>query len=370
LAVCLDEQAGSRRGEIIEEYPGIAKKMIRLAISGVGAIAERAHIPAFVGIQEIAIVALQSRTLEKAERVAAAMQSGEKPRVYRDYDEMLRRERPDAVGIFTPNALHCDYTVKAIAAGAHVLVEKPMAPTVAEARTMMAGAKAASRVLMVAMQRRFGILERTMKRAIDQGAIGTLHFFRSRLSHGGPELWAPGQNWFFERADSGGGAMLDLGVHVADLARWFLGEVESVSGQVATLGKNIGVEDNGAALLKFRTGAVGIIEASWTSRPPLSATEIYGSEGRIMAGYPGLDIAVLKHDGSTVAGFERDEIMKGVNPRDWLAPSRELARTFVAAIEGGTPASPDDEDGMRAIEIIEACYRSSRSGSVIELPLA
>ena len=343
--------------------------MIRLAISGAGAITERAHIPAFLSVPEIQIVALQSRTMEKAERVAAETIAGAKPRVYRDYDEMIRREHPDAVGIFTPNALHCDYTLKAIDVGAHVLVEKPMAPTVAEAQRMIDAAKQGNRVLMVAMQRRFGGLERAIKRAIISGAIGEPHFIRSRLSHGGPELWAPGQNWFFDRSESGGGAMLDLGVHVADLARWFMGEVESVAGQIATLGKDIGVEDNGAALLKFHSGALGIIEASWTSRPALSATEIYGSEGRIMAGYPRLDIAVLKHDGSAVAGFERDEIMKTFDARDWTAASRELAHTFAGAIANSAAASPSGEDGMRALEIIEACYRSARGGAAIKLPL-
>ena len=343
--------------------------MIRLAISGAGAITERAHIPAFLSVPEIQIVALQSRTIEKCERVVAATMAGAQLHIYRDYDEMLRREHPDAVGIFTPNALHCEFTLKAIAAGAHVLVEKPMATTVAAARRMLEASKQANRVLMVAMQRRFGGFERAIRRALENGAIGTPHFIRSRLSHGGPALWAPGQNWFFERSEAGGGAMLDLGVHVADLARWFMGEVESVSGQISTLGKSIGVEDNGAALLKFRSGALGIVEASWTSRPALSGTEIYGSEGRIMAGYPRLDIAVLKHDGSEVAGFERDEIMKTFNPRDRIAPSRELARTFAAAIAGSATASPSGEDGLRAIEIVEACYRSALEGSAIKLPL-
>ncbi len=343
--------------------------MIRLAISGAGAIAERAHIPAFLGIAGIQIVALQSRTLEKAERVAAAITSGEKPHLYRDYEEMLRREHPDAVGIFTPNVFHCEFTLKAIAAGAHVLVEKPMAPTIAEARKMVVAAKGARRVLMVAMQRRFGGFERAIKDALDQGAIGTPHFIRARLSHGGPEFWAPGQEWFFEAGAAGGGAMLDLGVHVADLARWFMGEVETVSGQIATLGKNIGVEDNGVALLKFRSGALGVIEASWTSRPPLAAIEIYGSEGRIMAGYPRLDFAVLKADGSPVGGFEREEVMKRFGPLDGLAASRHLANTFVAAIEGKVAANPSGADGMCAIEIIEACYRSSRIGATVKLLL-
>jgi predicted dehydrogenase len=88
-----------------------------------------------------------------------------------------------------------------------------------------------------------------------------------------------------------------------------------------------------------------------------------------MAGYPRLDIAVLKPDGSQVAGFERDEIMKQFDPRDGLAASRDLAHAFVAAIEGKAGANPSGEDGMRAIEIIEACYRSARSGSTLKLPL-
>ena len=342
--------------------------MIRLAISGAGAIAERARIPAFLSVPGIQIVAIQSRTLEKANRVAAAALATVEPvpRVYDHFEEMLSRERPDAVGVFNPNNLHCEYTLKAIAAGAHVLVEKPMAPTVVECREMVDAAKSAGRVLMVAMQRRFGGIEKTIKRAISEGAIGKPYFIRTRLSHGGPEMWAPGQNWFFE---PGGGAMLDLGVHVADLARWFMGEAESVSGQVATLEKKVQVDDNAAMVLKFRSGALGIVEASWTSRPALSATEIYGSEGRIMAGYPRLDIAVLKADGSPVPGYERDEIMKRFDPHDWLAASRELARTFVAAIESGAQSSPSGEDGLRAIEIVEACYRSSQTGSTIRLPL-
>jgi UDP-N-acetylglucosamine 3-dehydrogenase len=340
--------------------------MIRLAISGAGAITERAHLPAFLSVPDIEIVAMQSRTMGKAERVAASIAS--KPRIYRDYDEMLASEHPDAVGIFTPNAFHCEYTLKAVASGAHVLVEKPMAPTAREAHRMADAARNANRVLMVAMQRRFGGVERAIKRALEGGAIGNPHFIRARLSHGGPEFWAPGQSWFFERAEAGGGAMLDLGVHVADLARWFMGEVESVSGQVATLGKNIGVEDNGVAMLKFRSGALGVIEASWTSRPALSTIEIYGSEGRIMAGYPRLDIAILKPDGSAVPGFERDEIMKTFDARDFIAPSRDLARTFANAIAGECAPTPSGEDGLRAIEIVEAAYRSSQSGSAIKRP--
>ncbi|HYL58495.1 MAG TPA: Gfo/Idh/MocA family oxidoreductase [Candidatus Acidoferrales bacterium] len=345
--------------------------MITVAISGTGAIAERAHIPALRSVADARIVALQSRTAEKAQRVVDALWPGgsDRPRVVTDFDEMLARERPDAVCVFTPNHLHCEFTLKALASGAHVLVEKPMAPTAAEARRMVDAARRAGRVLMVAMQRRYGGLERTIKDALVSGAIGRPHFIRARLSHGGPESWAPGQKWFTTASEAGGGAMLDLGVHVADLAIWYMGEVDSVSGQVATLAKKIEVDDTGAMVLRFKSGVVGVVEASWSSMPPLSAIEIYGTEGRVMTGYPRQDIAIVRADGSEATGFSRDEVMKRFDPRDLLAPFRELAANFIGAIQGKVTASPDGTDGLRAIEAVEACYRSSRTGNRIALPL-
>ncbi|HXN14619.1 MAG TPA: Gfo/Idh/MocA family oxidoreductase, partial [Candidatus Acidoferrales bacterium] len=326
---------------------------------------------ALAGVADTQIVAIQTRTAAKAERIARTLapDDASRPKIYSDFDEMLARERPDAVGIFTPNYLHCEFTVKALDAGAHVLVEKPMAPTAAEARKMVNAAAKAGRVLMVAMQRRFGGIERAIKDALTSGAIGQPNFIRARLSHGGPQFWAPGQKWFTTASEAGGGAMLDLGVHVADLAIWFMGEIDSVSGQVATLAKQIEVDDTGAMLLHFKSGALGVVEASWSSMPPLSAIEIYGSEGRVMAGFPRNDISILKADGSPAPGFSREDVMSRFDPHDLLAPSRALAENFIAAIQGGAKPFPDGNDGLRAVEAIEACYRSSRSGSRIKLPL-
>ncbi len=342
-----------------------------MAISGAGAIAERAHIPALKSIDGIRIVALQSRTAEKAGRVAEKLWSAEssRPAIYSDFDEMLAREKPDAVGIFTPNDLHCPFTLKAIAAGAHVLCEKPMAPTVADAERMADAADRNNKILMVTMQRRYGGLERAVKRALDSGVIGKPNFIRARLCHGGPEGWAPGQNWFIDAAQAGGGAMLDLGVHVADLALWYLGEPESVSGRVATLSKQIEVEDTGVMLLRFRSGALGVIEASWASQPALSAIELYGSAGRVMMGYPRNDISILGADGTAAPGYSRQEIMAQFDARDLLAPFRALAQNFADAIDGRAAPSPDGRDGLRAIEVVEGCYRSSREGQAVEFPL-
>jgi predicted dehydrogenase len=345
--------------------------MVRVAISGAGAIASRAHIPALKTVSDAQVVAIQSRTREKAAAVADALwPSGkERPNIYDDFDAMLAREHPDAVLVLTPNRFHREYTLNAIAAGAHVLVEKPMAPRAADARAMVDAAADAKRVLMVAMQRRYGALEMIVKEAIEAGAIGKPYFFRGRLSHSGPESWAPGQDWFTDAGQAGGGATLDLGVHVADLARWYVGEVATVQGQVATIGKRIEVDDTGAMILGFRSGAMGVIEASWSAQPPLSAIEIYGSEGRVMMGYPRLAIAIVRADGSAVPGYSREEIVARFDAHDLLAPFRALAQNFIAALRGAAVPMPSGIDGLGAIEVIDACYRSSKKGARIALPL-
>jgi UDP-N-acetylglucosamine 3-dehydrogenase len=354
-------------------YPAKAEEalMIRIAISGAGAIASRAHIPAFKIVADAEIVAIQSRTMEKAAGVAETLwPNGEsRPHVYDDFDAMLSRENPDAVLVLTPNRFHREYTLNAIAAGAHVLVEKPMAPNAADAQAMVDAAAGAKRVLMVAMQRRYGPLETIVKEALEAGAIGQPYFFRGRLSHGGPQTWAPGQSWFTDAGQAGGGATLDLGVHVADLARWYMGDVATVSGQVATIGKRIKVDDTGAMVLGFRSGAMGVIEASWSAYPPLSALEISGSEGRVMMGYPRLDIAIVRADGTSVPGYSREEIVARFDVRDLLAPFRSLAQNFIASIKGEAAPMPSGVDGLGAIEVIDACYRSSKTGARIALPL-
>jgi predicted dehydrogenase len=335
--------------------------MLRIAVSGAGAIASRAHLPALIATQGAQVVAIQSRTADKARAVAESLWPDAKlrPAFYADFDEMLSRERPDAVCIFTPNHLHLPYALKAISAGAHVMVEKPMARSAPEARAMVEACRKAGRVLVVSMQRRYGGIESAIKRAIDTGAIGRPTFIRARLSHGGPHLWAPGQDWFTDPAQAGGGAMLDLGVHVADLALWYMGQASSVSALTATLAKDIRTDDTGAMLVKFRSGAIGVVEASWSASPALSAIEIYGTEGRILTGYPRVDIAIQRADGTEAPGYSRAEVMAGFDASDLLAPFRAIAHNFVAAVAGLAAASPSGEDGLRAIELIDAAYRSS-----------
>jgi predicted dehydrogenase len=350
----------------------VSERRLRLAISGAGAIAERAHLPAFKLLPSVEIVAIQGRSKAKPERLLASLWSeggAERPRAYSDFSEMLDHERPDAVAILGPNHVHCDFTLKALSAGTHVLVEKPMTTNSADARKVVAAAKQFDRVVMVAFQRRFSPAELIVKEAVSAGAIGQPNFLRMRFSHGGPELWAPGQNWFFSESEAGGGALLDLGIHIIDLALWMMGPAISVVAETAKTRERTQVEDSGAVILKFASGAIGVIEASWSSMPGITCIEIYGDKGRIMMGYPRLDITVQQSDGTEVAGYSRDEIRTRIGPVDYFAPIRTLAKTFVQAAQRAGPSQPNAEDGMRAVEAIEAAYLSAATGARVKLPL-
>ena len=142
-----------------------------------------------------------------------------------------------------------------------------------------------------------------------------------------------------------------------------------MSGYTATTSKPIEVDDTAAMLLRFRSGALGVVEASWASQPALSGLEIYASSGRVMMGYPRSELSIVRADGTPVPGYSREELAGQFNARDLLAPFRALAQNFADAIEGRAVPSPNGLDGLRAVEVIDACYRSSRSGRHIDLPL-
>jgi predicted dehydrogenase len=164
--------------------------------------------------------------------------------------------------------------------------------------------------------------------------------------------------------------MIDLGVHMADLARWLLGEVRAVIGKIAVLGPPSDVEDNGAMILHFQSGAIGVSEASWTTQPRQWVVEVYGSKGTAIIGHAGAEVAIQRSDGVTAPGYSVDEIVRKFQDNDEaVTPMDALLATFFEAIRGRADPVPSGIDGMKAVELIEACYRSARSGTEVALPL-
>jgi predicted dehydrogenase len=320
---------------------------VRVAVIGAGAIARRAHIPALrkAGAD---VVAVASRSLASAQ--AAADEAGGAD-VSDDWRSVIGRDDVDAVDVCTPNRLHAEMTIAAAEAGKHVLVEKPLATTVEEADRMIAAAEAAGVVLMPAHNLRFAPPFVAARDAVAAGRIGTPLAVRSAFGHGGPQTWAPTATWFRDAEQAGGGALLDLGVHVADVLRVVLGD-DVVEVAAFLQGGAPGSEDAGTALVRFAGGATGSLHASWVTRPgPDLQLTVSGTEG------------ALHLDSRTPATLFPGA---GGDPEPLPIPTEadDPYAVFVRSIESGTPPPVTAEDGRAAVAIIAAAYRSAASRSV------
>ncbi len=264
---------------------------------------------------------------------------------------LLARQDLDAVVITSENVHHRALCEAACAAGKHVLCEKPLAVDKASAEAMIAAATAAGIVLATAFPMRHNGPARAAKRALDGGALGRVLAVRA-TNHG---ALPPG--WFLDPELSGGGAVLDHTVHVADLLRWYLrDEPVEVYAEISHGLHNLPVEDAALLTITFASGVVATLDPSW-SRPPSFPTwgdvtmEIVGERG------------VLQLD-----AFAQKIVYNGTGDRrtewlDWGADADEaLIGDFARAIrEGGRPAA-DGRDGERALAVALAAYASARGG--------
>lgn len=236
----------------------------RAAVVGCGAIAERLHVPDYAMCPEADLVALCDVVPTKAKALAARWAPNAK--VYADYKKMLKEVRPDGVTVCVPNYLHGPVTLAALKAGAHVIVEKPMATSSAEAQQMVDTAKKAGLMLMVNQSQRLFPPHKKAKEVVDSGILGKILHVTAMFGHAGPEYWSPTGKWFFQKKYARFGAMADLGVHKADLVRYLTGkEVAQISAYFTRLEKKgADVEDNFVSCLTFTDGTVGTLCASWT----------------------------------------------------------------------------------------------------------
>ncbi len=176
------------------------------------------------------------------------------------------------MSVCTPNFLHAPVTIAALQAGKHVLCEKPMATSAAEAAAMNAAAKASGKVLMIGQNQRLAPSHVRAKQMLHSGVLGRVISFRTNFAHPGPEGWSIEGvgGWFFQKEQAFVGAMGDLGVHKADLIRWLLGEeiVEVAAFVDALAGKvNSTVDDNAICLFRMAGGAIGSMTVSWSHQP-------------------------------------------------------------------------------------------------------
>jgi predicted dehydrogenase len=285
---------------------------------------------------------------------------------YDDWDALLAAERPDAVSIATPNALHRAQTEAALAAGCHVLCEKPLSVSAVDGRAMLDAAARAGKRLMVNFSYRFSAASVALKRVVESGRLGRVYYARTlwHRRRGIPGLGG----WFTTKKMSGGGPLIDLGVHRLDLALWLMGcpKAEHVLAtrsdvfmQRATKdGKSADVEDLAAAMISLEGGRAITLEASWAG----DGVEIETQETRLWGDRGGLVQRNLNggYDYEGTFFSETDGVLENslVRPGPGLAVKSAM-ECFADAIINGTPHPADAADALRVQEILDAIYRSA-----------
>ena len=208
------------------------RKPLRAAVVGLGSPG-RSHMAGYTACPGVQVVAVCDPNAELLVRVADDYAVEAR---YSSYEKMLAGEQIDVVSVATPNHVHADPAVAALNSGMHVLVEKPMARTCAEARLMVDAAERNDRMLEVTFNKRFGSDARVVKAFVDGGGVGEIYHAKSRwLRRSG--IPGTGSSWFINKEMSGGGPLIDLGVHMLDLALHIMGEPEVMAVSAATYNK-------------------------------------------------------------------------------------------------------------------------------------
>ena len=272
------------------------------------------------------------------------------PRWYTTVEALLADREVNAVYIATPPASHAELTSRAADAGKHVLCEKPLARSAAEARQMIAACSANGVRLMVCHYQRFNLRHRKIREWAGQGMLGRIVSARINFSSFSPAQ--PGQ-WRRDASQSGGGPLMDLGTHCLDLLMFLCGSIDSVNAVVDAPGET-GVEDAATLLLRFRSGAHGIVSTYWSARMADevagNAVELWGTEGCVTAS------PLFSKDSSgtltlhTPRGAE-DHSLSGGKPIH-----ESVIEDFRIAIESGGPVGAPAEDALAGLEIIESAY--------------
>lgn len=291
-------------------------------------------------------------------------------REYADARELVEDKEIDAVSVCLPNFLHAPVAIAALRAGKHVLCEKPPALSVKEAKQIEAAAAKAGKVVLYAMQRRFGGNEQAARQAIGKGYAGDVYHARASWTRTrGIPL---GTGWFTDKSKSGGGAMIDIGLPMLDVAWHLLGQPTPVSvfgvthrqfGELMPQNLVADVEDAAFAMIRFEGGQSIEISASWALNQPPSqngaSCRVYGNKGAVDV-YTGSG-AVL-HRGGSDKGESRETPLKLPKTVGHAA----LMRHFRECILGSAVPSVGGKEGVVLMGMIEGIYRSAEGGKSVQ----
>ncbi len=299
-------------------------------------------------------------------------------RPFGSYREMIDVLSPQAVIVSSPVTLHEEMCLYALDRGCHVLVEKPLSNSVESCRRILERAEEKGLALGVGFNHRFYPAIRFLKRVLEEGKIGAVDHVRIYGGHDGlPNLRS---DWMFKGELSGGGSMMDIGIHMTDLARFVAGEIESVYGASSgSIWKVPGSEDNAMAIFHAASGTPIIYQATWTEwRGFHWHVDVYGSLGMVRAAYAPMFNMLVTHARPGGKRSKRyhlyPELILREKLRGWQSTTKrtfadELVHFLRMIAKDPTSELADGWSGVRANEIAQAVYRSTTERALIMLPL-
>lgn len=350
--------------------------MIKVGVIGTGGISG-VHLGGYSRNPNVEIYALCDINEKNLARRAEEYKVS---RTFTDYREMLALKELDAVSVCTWNSAHAECAIAALRAGKHVLCEKPMALNTVQAQEMEQAAKESGKLLMIGFVRRFGNDCAVLKDFIDSGSFGEIYYAKAQYLR---RKGCPG-GWFGDKSRSGGGPLIDLGVHVIDLCRYLMGGPQPVSVYGATFSKLgdrrhikdargysstvvskddiFDVEDMATALIRFDNGAVLSVEASFSLNieKDVGNIELFGTK------------AGCKLDPELTIFTDMNDYLANVK----LSQSTALSfdglfdneiNHFVECIETGKPCRNPAKDGVTLMKILDGIYESARTGHEVLL---
>ena len=331
---------------------------MKIAFAGTGYINKiHAQAAQSSGAELVAVVN------HKAESMVAFAHEFGIPRQYRTIEDLLKDGSVDALIVGTPNSLHAPQTIAALQAGVHVMVEKPMAMNAQEAERMCEASEKSDARLMVAHCWRFDSEVLWLKEQAPK--LGRIIRTKGSGIH---THWGP-SGWFVDKQLAGGGALMDMGIHAVDTARFLLGDPKPISAyaKIDTHYQDFEVDDTGQIVVEWDNGATSYFESGWWqphANGPEASTQLYGTQGFGQVFPTRLEIPNIAEQKIDVVdpGFEF--------PRQEHCPQSlydTQLKYFIDCIEKNQKPIPDGLEGWINMKVIDAAYESARTGNVVKI---
>lgn len=347
-------------------------KSLRIGLIGAGEVT-RFHAMGYRNAPDAKVVAVADTMVAQAEQRAKELGADG---VFDSADGLLKDKNVEAVDICVPGGFHAPIAIAAAEAGKHILLEKPMATSVAGCDAILEAVRRAGVTLMMAHSLRFFPPIVKCKELVEGGSVGSMIKMRATLTS-----YFPYTSWRLDPAISGGGVLTEYGIHPIYLVDWFVGPIARVTAFIGKSDMDMKIEDSAIAVLEAATGAFGIIDVNLGGPLPLwdDHIEFVGSKGLILLN--GIETQVMR--GPPMLHYTEDGIWNVYREKTFYGPDAPTLpneiewkyansftyeiREFVSSVLEGRTPMVTGEEGRRSIQILQACYESARSGKAVAI---